>query len=126
MVPPRCLRGMHVAYLFVTILVALMNGYAASLNFVGAESVKVVAAKGQVPQRWMVPCGVVLAAGAFGLVAGFALPPVGIAAAVGLVAYFIIAVSAHVRVRDGNVGGAVTFLLLAVTALVLHIGYGHW
>jgi len=34
---------MHVTYVMTTILAALANGYAASLNFVGAESVKVVA-----------------------------------------------------------------------------------
>jgi hypothetical protein len=117
---------MHVAYLVVTILVALMNGYAASMNFVGAASVKVVADKVQVSQRWMVPFGVVLAAGAVGLVAGFAVPALGTAAAIGLVAYFLCAVSAHARVRDRNVGGALTFLVLAVAALVVGIGYHHW
>src|SRR4051794_21227448 len=39
----RVLRGMHVTYLVTTILAALADGYAACLNFVGAESVKVVA-----------------------------------------------------------------------------------
>jgi hypothetical protein len=34
---------MHVTYVVITILAALANGYAASLNFVGAASVKVVA-----------------------------------------------------------------------------------
>lgn len=117
---------MHIAYLVVTILVALMNGYAASMNFVGAASVKVVADKVQVPQKWMVPFGVVLAAGALGLVAGFAVPALGTAAAIGLVAYFLCAVSAHVRVRDRDVGGALTFLVLAVAALAAGVGYHHW
>jgi hypothetical protein len=35
-----CLGGMYALYVVVTILVALANGYAASLDFVGAESVK--------------------------------------------------------------------------------------
>jgi hypothetical protein len=39
---------MHVIYLVTTILAALANGYAACLNFVGAESVKVVADRVQV------------------------------------------------------------------------------
>ncbi len=72
---------MHIAYLAVTILTAFMNGYAATMNFVGAESVKVVADKVQVSQRWMVPFGVLLAAGAVGLMIGFAVPALGIAAA---------------------------------------------
>jgi hypothetical protein len=116
---------MHIAYIAVASLVALMSGYAASMNFVGAESVKVVADKVQVSERWMVPFGVVLAAGAFGLVVGFAVPALGVAAAIGLVVYFICALGAHVRVRDRNVGGAITFLLLAVAALVTDVGYHH-
>jgi hypothetical protein len=48
-----CLGGMHVAYLVTTLLAAVANGYAAALNFVGAESVKVVAARVRVSQAWM-------------------------------------------------------------------------
>jgi hypothetical protein len=33
----------HIPYVAITILAALANGYAASLDFVGAESIKVVA-----------------------------------------------------------------------------------
>ena len=86
---------MHIAYLAVTSLAALMNGYAALMNFVGAEFVKVVADKVQVPQKWMVPFGILLGAGAIGLVLGFAIPALGVAAATGLVAYFVCALSAH-------------------------------
>lgn len=116
---------MHVAYIVVTILVAIANGFAASMNFVGAESVRVVANQVQVPQAWMVPLGILLASGALGLMIGLAVPPLGTAAASGLVAYFICALSAHLRARDRNVGGAVTFLLLAVGAVVVDIGYRH-
>jgi hypothetical protein len=58
---------MHVPYLATTILAALANGYAASLNFVGADSVKVVADRVQVSRQWMVPLGMLLASGAVGL-----------------------------------------------------------
>jgi DoxX-like family len=118
---------MHIAYLAVTSLAALMNGFAACMNFAGAEFVKAVADKVQVSPKWMVPFGILLAAGAMGLLAGFAVPALGAAAAIGLVLYFICALGAHVRVRDSNVGGAVTFLLLAVAALVTDVGYRqHW
>jgi len=114
---------MHIAYVVVTVVVALANGYAAVLNFAGAESVKVVAAKVRVSQRWMIPFGVLLACGAAGLLAGFAVPALGTAAAIGLVAYFICALSAHIRVRDPKVAGAVSFLAMAVAALVVGISY---
>jgi len=118
---------MHVTYLATTILAALANGYAACLDFVGAESVKVVADRVQVSTRWMVPLGALLASGAVGLLAGFAVPALGTAAAIGLVLYFMCAVSAHLRVRDRQIGGALFFLLLAAVALTTGLAYhNHW
>ncbi len=118
---------MHVTYLVITILAALANGYAASLNFIGAESVKLVADRVQVSRRWMVPLGALLALGAVGLLAGFGVPTLGAAASIGLVLYFICAVTAHLRVRDRQVGGAVFFLLLAAAALTTNVAYNnHW
>ena len=118
---------MNIAYVVVTIVVALANSYAAALNFVGAESVRVVADEVQVPQKWMIPFGILLASGAVGLLIGFAVPALGTAAAIGLVVYFICAVSSHIRVRDPKVAGAVSFLVMAVAALVVSLGYhNHW
>ena len=118
---------MHVAYVATTILAALANGYAAALNFLGAESVKVVADRVHVSRRWMVPFGGLLASGATGLVVGFAVPALGTAAAIGLVLYFLCALMTHVRVRDPQIGGAVFFLLLAAASLATALGYhDHW
>jgi len=116
---------MHTTYVVVTILAALANCFAASLNLVGAESVKVVADRVRVSPRWMIPFGVVLACGAIGLLVGFVVPVLGTAAAVGLVVYFICALSAHLRVRDPGIAGAVSFLVLVVAALLANLGYHH-
>jgi SNF family Na+-dependent transporter len=116
---------MHATYLVTTILAALATGCAACLNFVGAESVKLVADRVHVSRRWMVPLGTLLASGAVGLLAGLAVPALGTAAAIGLVVYFICAVTAHLRVRDGQIGGAVFFLLLAAAALTTDVAYHH-
>ena len=122
-----CLMGMDIAYVVVTIMVALANSYAAVLNFAGAESVKVTADRVRVSQKWMIPFGILLACGAVGLLTGFAVPALGTAAAIGLVAYFISALSAHIRVHDPKVAGAVSFLVMAVAALVVGLGYHyHW
>lgn len=122
-----CLEGVHVSYLVTTILAAIANGYAACLDFVGAESVKVVADRVRVSRRWMAPLGALLASGAIGLLAGFAVPALGTAAAIGLILYFACAVTAHLRVRDCQIGGAVFFLLLAAAALATNVGYhNHW
>jgi SNF family Na+-dependent transporter len=96
---------MYVTYLIATILAAAANAYAASLNFAGAESVKVVADRVQVSRRWMVPLGTLLASGAVGLLTGLFVPALGTAAAI------------------GHIGGAVFFLLLAAAALTTHVAY---
>jgi uncharacterized ion transporter superfamily protein YfcC len=114
---------MHIAYFAITIAAALANGYAACLNFAGAESVKVVANQVGVSQTWMIPFGTLLAAGAIGLVIGFAVPVLGRAAAIGLVLYFICAISAHIRARDPGVGRATFFLALAASALLVNLAY---
>jgi hypothetical protein len=114
---------MYILYVVINVLAALLYGYAAFLNFVGAESVKVVADRVQVSQNWMIPFGVLLASGAGGLVVGLVVPALGIAAGVGLVLYFICALSAHIRVHDRGIGGAVTFFLLAVAVLTVNIVY---
>jgi DoxX-like family len=118
---------MQTTYVVITILTAAANSYAACLDFAGAESVKVVADRVRVPQKWMIPFGTLLASGAIGLLAGFAVPALGTAAAIGLVLYFICALTAHARVRDPHVGGAISFLVLAVAALITALGYhNHW
>lgn len=114
---------MQVAYLTLTITAALANAGAAYLSLVGAKSVRMVADRVRVPQRWMIPFGTLLAAGATGLLIGFAVPVLGVAAAIGLILYFAGAVSAHVRARDPGVGGALFFLALAVGALVANLAY---
>lgn len=118
---------MHIVYIVITLLVAVANGYAACLNFVGAESVTAVADRLRVSRTWMIPFGTLLAAGAAGLLIGFAVPMLGEVAAIGLVLYFVCALSAHIRARDPQVGGAVSFLVLAVAALLANLAYhNHW
>jgi hypothetical protein len=112
---------MDTAYIVTIVLAALVYGYAAVLNFVGAASVKVVAERVRVPQKWMIPLGILLASGVAGLLIGLAVPLLGIAAASGLVVYFIGALGAHVRVRDRGVGGAIGFLVLSLAVLTLEI-----
>jgi hypothetical protein len=114
---------MDIVYVVIIVLAALANGYAAMLNFVRAESVKGVADRIQVSQRWMIPFGGLLASGALGLLIGLAVPALGIAAASGLVVYFVCALSAHIRVHDRRVGGAIGFLVLALAVLTAEIAY---
>lgn len=109
---------MDIIGIIVTLVAAAANAWAAVLSIARAPSVRQTADRVQVPAGWMVPLGVLLGAGAIGLVAGLVVPPLGIAAGAGLVVYFVGALGAHVRARDPGVAGAVFFLLLALGALV--------
>jgi len=118
---------MHAIYLATTALAALMVGFAATQSLARAEFVKLAADRVRVSHNWMPRLGVVLGSGALGLVAGFAVTPLGTAAAICLVSYFICAVGAHLRVGDRHTGGAVFFLLLATVALAANLAYhNHW
>lgn len=117
---------MHAAYIAVTGVAAVVYGYAAFLNFTHNESVARTTARLGVPASWMVPLGCLLAAGAVGLVVGFAVPVLGTAAASGLVLYFVCASAAHLRARDTQVLSWVNwavFFALAVAALVVALAY---
>ena len=71
------------------------------------------------PDRQVPLLAIPLGAGALGLLIGIFWAPLGIAAAIGLILYFLLAAGAHLRVSDtaGLIGPGV-FLLLSVLALV--------
>ena len=60
-------------------------------------------------------------AGAVGVVAGLFWWPIGVAAAAGVILYFLGAVGAHLRVRDLNFAPALVLLMASVAALVLRV-----
>lgn len=72
-----------------------------------------------VPRSWLPWLGAAKAAAGFGLLAGFWLPPLGTAAAAGLVLFFIGALVFHTRARDYAPGGQHLFLAMATGTLVL-------
>jgi hypothetical protein len=78
--------------------------------------------------RWLPHLGAVKMAGAGGLVLGLvAAPWLGLAAAFGLVVFFIGAVGLHLRMRVfHNIAFPATFLMLAVAACAYFIGSVAW
>ncbi|MBO1416528.1 DoxX family protein, partial [Streptomyces sp. FH025] len=80
---------MSVAHTVVTVLAALMVGFSAYSVFAGADYVVGPLAEYGVPRAWWTWLGVAKAAGALGLLAGLAVPPIGYAAAVGVILYFL-------------------------------------
>jgi hypothetical protein len=64
----------------------------------------------------------ILLAAAAGLIAGLLWAPAGVAAAVGLVCYFGLAVAAHIRADDAkNLPAPILMLALAIAALILRL-----
>jgi len=61
-------------------------------------------------------------AGAVGLVLGIWSPPLGVAAGIGLIVYFVGAIVSHLRVGDvKGIGPAAFFLTMSAGALVTRI-----
>lgn len=90
----------------------------ARVRFVVANSAEV-----GVPMSWLPTLAVLKAAGAAGLLLGLlGVPLIGIAAAVGLVLFYVGAVTAHVRARVFyNIAFPGTFLALATASLVVTV-----
>jgi len=113
---------MVAAYFVVTAVAALANCYAAVVDILQTDRAVANAVRVGASRAWLRPLGVVKAAGAAGLLVGFAVPAIGVAAAVGLVLYFICAVGAHLRVRwYSTIVIPTVFLLLAAGALVMRL-----
>src|SRR6478672_13776696 len=112
---------MFIAYIVATLLAAAANLFSATCDFVRYEQVSIAMAKAGVPESWMTTLGVLKAAGALGLLVGIDVPVTGIAAAVGLIVFFVGAIITHLLGRDYSLGPAMLFLLLAVAALAARL-----
>jgi len=111
------------AYVTVTILASVFTGLAAVTYLIGHEYPKAQADLKRVPRSWVPVLGALLAAGSLGLLAGFAVPPLGILAAAGLVLYFVGALIAHLRVGSRQLVGWAVFFSITVAALAVNLAY---
>ena len=110
-------------YLTVTLLASTLNGAAAIANLVGHDYPKTEADRNRVPRSWVRPLGMLLGAGALGLLAGIVVPVVGTLAAAGLVLYFLGGLGAHVRAGNFRLGAWALFFGLALAALTVNLAY---
>ena len=116
---------MFAAYVTVTSFAAVVTGIAAVTYLIGHDYPLAQADIKRVPRSWVPMLGTFLAAGALGLLAGFAVPLLGALAAAGLVLYFVGALIAHLRVGSRNLVGWAVFFATAVAALTVNLAY-HW
>jgi hypothetical protein len=115
---------MTTAYLTVTLTAIAANGFSGIAAMLRMKAILPGMAKAGVPTSWLVfPIGTLKTAGALGLAAGLAFRPIGVAAAIGLVLFFVCAIYTHVLARDysAQFGLANAFLALNVATLVLAI-----
>jgi hypothetical protein len=114
---------MDIAYIIVATATIAMNAAIAIADFTGAQFVTANSAELGVPTSWQPVLGTLKAAGVVGLLIGlFWLPPLGIAAAIGLVLFYVGAVITHVRARVlYNLAFPGIFLGFAAATLALAI-----
>jgi uncharacterized membrane protein YphA (DoxX/SURF4 family) len=114
---------MVIAYLATTIVLAsivLFSGIGKLRH--DPRIVKVIHEVVGVPMKYLPLLAACEFAGVVGLVLGIWWPPLGAAAALGLVVYFVGAVVSHLRVGDAQgVGPAVFLLMVSAGALVMRI-----
>lgn len=108
-------------YVTVTLIAILINAWAASADFMRAKFVLANSAELGVPPDWVFPLGLLKAAGAIGLLLGlFGVPLIGLAAAVGLVLFFVGALVVHAKARVWhNIAVPLVFEVVAVGAFLV-------
>ncbi|MEV5876382.1 DoxX family protein [Streptomyces sp. NPDC052101] len=112
---------MELACVTVTCAAVLANAGIAAADLAKAPFVLANSAEVGVAPTWLPSLALLKAAGAAGLLLGLlGLRPLGIAAGVGLVLFYLGALTAHVRARVfHNIAFPGLFLALAAGALVL-------
>ncbi|MGW4718546.1 DoxX family protein [Nocardia sp. NPDC004260] len=113
---------MDIAYVVATVLAAAAALLAAGIDVVRAEWVRKNMRAYGIPDSWLTPLAVIKALGGAGLLAGLAFPPIGAAAAAGLMLYFVGAVLTVVRARHyTHIAYPLPYLLLAAASLGLFV-----
>ena len=114
---------MHTAYIVITLITAVATAGIAVADLVPAGFVLANSAEVGVPRSWIPPLAAAKLAGAAGLIVGLvALPALGIAAAVGLVLFFVGAVITHLRAHViYNIAFPAAYLCLSAATLTLMV-----
>jgi len=114
---------MTIVFDVLSVLVALGALLSAVVDFKGREDVTELMKRLGYRPNFERVLGLIKVVGALGLLAGLAYQPIGIAAAVGFVIYFALAVRAHRSIDDSisDAFPAIVFLLLSLATLATGI-----
>jgi uncharacterized membrane protein YphA (DoxX/SURF4 family) len=111
-----------IAYTVVAVVLGLGIAASASAKIRRDERVTTALTSVGVPPSWFVPLALLEIAGTVGLLIGIGWRPLGIAAAIGVVLYFVGALTFHVRAKDvKGLPMPAVLLTLAVLASVFGI-----
>lgn len=92
---------MHTTYLVVTFIAIAFDGFSGGAALAHFAPILPGMASAGVPVSWLrFPIGTLKTLGTLGLIAGLWIPAIGIAAAAGLVLFFVCAVYTHVLAHD--------------------------
>jgi hypothetical protein len=106
--------------MIVSILLAALLVFTAVRKLSHRPDVVATYTRVGVPEERLDQLAWILLAGAAGLIAGLFWPPIGVAAGIGLVVYFLLAIAAHIRAGDArNLLVPVAMELLAIASLIL-------
>ena len=113
---------MFVATVIVSVLLASLLAYAAIRKLSHQERIVQSYTRVGVPEDKLDYLAVILLTGAAGVILGLFWAPIGVAAAIGVVCYFLAAVVAHVRADDSkNLPTPLLIEGIAAAALVLRL-----
>jgi hypothetical protein len=112
---------MHTAYVVVTLLAALALTFSATADLVRYHQVLTNMARAGVPESWLTNLGILKAAGAVGLLVGLAIPAIGVAAAIGVILFFVGAIITPLRAHWYSFSYPSVYLLLAAGSLSLRL-----
>lgn len=113
---------MHSTYLIVIFVAVAANLYAGICDFTRPNWLLANIKRLEVEERWLPILGVLKLLGGAGLLAGIAIPQIGVAAAAGLVLYFVCAMVTVLRVRwYRNLPFPLTWFALGVSSLVVYL-----
>lgn len=111
---------MHIALVIVTVLLSIVLVGSAGAKLAKAKQIVESMSTVGVPLSSLPWLAAAEIAGAIGLIVGLYWWPIGLAAAIGVVLYFVGAVIAHLRVNDAkNVAPAAVLGVVAVAELLL-------
>jgi DoxX-like family len=113
---------MFILYIIVTIVTAAANAFAAVVDFRHPQWVVDNITRWGGSESWLFTLGALKGAGALGLMIGIGVPLAGVAAATGLVLFFVGAIVVVTRARwYSHLPWPGTYLFFAVASLALRL-----